>query len=107
MASQNGIVGDEYGIDIPTTQVDANVLTEEQKAARFSKKGEFKKLEAHWDATIKKYQQFLPDGRDVATVSDPAEAGRMWIVANRIIQELENVKNYYETAREVVEKDVR
>lgn len=100
--AQNGIVGDDFGVTIPETQVAEDALIEEKKAAKYSRSHEYKKLKAHWEERIKYYQTFLPDGRPVVGLDkvDP----NMWVVANTIIAELQNVMNYYEDASEIVGK---
>lgn len=98
----NAVMGDDYGTDIPVSNVDEVQLLEEQKAARYSKSHEYKKLQAHWDAKIAEYQTYLPNGDPVATSNlDLEELGRKWLLANRMIAEINMVKNYYETAQEV------
>ena len=42
--AQNGLIGDNYGIDLPQMEVDKQDLDEEKRMARFSKSKEFKKL---------------------------------------------------------------
>lgn len=104
MGPQNGILGDDLGMELPETQVDTTAMAEEQKAARYSKSHEYKKLKSHWDERISYYQKFLPDGRPL-TEATKEEREQMWIVANIVIAELQTVMNYYENAREVVESD--
>lgn len=98
---KNGIVGDDFGMSLPETTVDETQLVEEEKAARYSKSHEYKKLKAHWEARIQFYQRYLPDGRQLSEVPEE-ERGYMWLAANAIIAELSNAMNYYDTAEEML-----
>lgn len=103
MTSQNAIIGDEYGIDIPVSDVDNSAIVEEKKAARFSKTKEYQRLKDHFEARIKYYQAFLPDGRTLTEV-DKKEREEMWVVANAIIAEFNQVINFYETSAQIVKE---
>lgn len=104
MGPQNGIVGDEFGTDLPETQVDERELKEAEKVSKYSRSHEYKKLKASWEATIERYKTHLPDGRPVTMNDlDLEELGRRWIVANTIIAELTSVMNYYENADQTIE----
>lgn len=102
MASQNGIIGDEdYGTNLPVSQVDNTQLNVEKGMARFSKTREFKKIKEHLESRIEFYQQYLPDGRDIRSGTMPTSTD--WIVANTIINEFKMVLFSYENAQEVVD----
>jgi len=103
--AQNGIIGDNYGIDIPDVSLDQNSLDEEKSMARFSKSREFKRLKEIIEARIDFYQKALPDGRPVSAV-DTAERAQMWVVANAVIGEFNLILQAYENAKEAV-KDGR
>jgi hypothetical protein len=100
MGPQNGIIGDNYGIDLPSLQVDKDVLAEERAKARFSKSKEFKRLKDQMEARIEFYQRALPDGRPLTAV-DAAERGNMWVIANAVIGEFNMLIADYENAAEV------
>lgn len=99
--SQNSIIGDNYGIDLPSVDVDKDELDEEKRMARFSKSKEFKKLKEIMEARISFYQKALPDGRAITEV-DTAERAQMWVVANAVIGEFKMILAAYEDANEVV-----
>lgn len=100
--SKYGIVGDNFGTDLPQTEVDHTELTQEMRAAKYSKSAEFQKLREHLESRIDFYQKFLPDGRPITDVTTE-ERAHMWVAANAIIAEITAVMNYYDSAREVVE----
>lgn len=100
MGPQNGIIGDNYGIDLPELQVDKDVLAEEKAKARFSKTREFKRLKEQMQARIDFYQRALPDGRPLTAV-DATERGNMWVIANAVIGEFNMLIADYENAAEV------
>lgn len=103
---QHGIVGDDSVTELPETTIDENQLVDEQKAAKFSKTAEFKKLKEHLEDRIEFYQKYLPDGR--AVVEEPAaELGNKWMIANAIIGEFTAVIAAYEEAAKVVQEHAR
>lgn len=97
--AQNGITGDEFGTDLPVTQVDDLALANERNMAKFSKTKEFKVLKEYMENRIEFFQKYLPDGRPLTTknVTD-----KDWIVANLIIGEFRSVLQAYEQAAEAV-----
>ena len=99
--AQHGIIGDNYGIDLPSADVDVNELNEEKAMARFSKSKEFKKLKEIMQSRIDFYQKALPDGRPLSEV-DTAERAQMWVIANAVIGEFNMILAAYEDANEVV-----
>lgn len=101
MGPQNGIIGENYGIDLPSVTVDKNQLDDEVRMARFSKSKEFKKLKEIMEARIEFYQKSLPDGRAVTEV-DSVERAQMWVIANAVIGEFKMILSAYEDAKEVV-----
>lgn len=103
MSAQNGILDEDYGTNLPETQLDEQALTVERKLARFSKTSEFQKLKEHLEERIAFYQGYLPDGRAAVSLR-PSELGEMWIVANAVIGEFQAVLGAYEQARLAVEE---
>ena len=99
--SENAVIGDTYGVEIPQTKVPKDQLDNEKKLAKFSKTKEFQRLKEHLEQRIEYYQAFLPDGRDVNQV-DVENAGVNWKVANAIIGEFKYVIARYEEANEVI-----
>ena len=99
--AQHGLIGDNYGIDLPDVDIDKDELDEEKRMARFSKSKEFKKLKQIMESRIAFYQKALPDGRPLTEV-DAIERGRQWEVANIVIGEFKMVLAAYEDANEVV-----
>lgn len=102
MASQNGIVGDDFGTVLPETEVPDTALDEEKKLARYSKTAEFKRLRDYFQSRIEFYQSFLPDGRPLTEAGKTASLNE-WIIANQIIAEFNNVIAEYDRARETVD----
>lgn len=101
---QNAIIGDDsFGTELPETQIDDKALTEEKKAARYSKSAEYKKLKQHFESRIEFYQTYLPGGKPVAAASK-MEREEAWAIANLLIAEFNTVINFYETAKEVVKE---
>lgn len=101
--SEYGIIGDQFGTELPETVVPEQDLSIEKNAARFSKTKEFKALKKHLEERITFYQTYLPDGRSITgdvSVED-------WKVANSIIAEFKAVLDFYERSREVVEDAAR
>lgn len=100
----NGVL-DEGGSHLPEAKVGPELLKEEKRLLKFVKSKEFKTLKEHFEARIKFYQQYLPDGRAITEASEE-ERGGLWVVANAIIGELENVIQSYEIAAESVKESI-
>lgn len=98
--AQNGIVGNNFGVEPPQAEIPKDDLTEEKKVARFSKTAEFQKLKSWAESRIEYYQKFLPDGREV----DTAPTGENWVVANTIIKEFRAMIDAYENVAKVVDE---
>lgn len=99
MTLQNGIIGDDYSMNIPETELDPQVTAEIQQAARFSKTKEWKQLKEYLESRITFYQAFLPDGRAVGAINDVKLAQEMWIPANVIIGEFVALMGQYEQTK--------
>ena len=97
--AQNGIVGDNMGMDLPQTQVPKKDLSVEKNMAKFSKTKEYEALKEHLESRIGFYQGFLPDGRPINSQVPTAE---QWAIANAIIGEFRAVIDVYESAAENV-----
>lgn len=97
MGPQNGLVGDEFGMDIPVSEVPQDQLVDVTKRARFSKSKEFAKLKEHLTDRIEYYQSFLPGNVPVIQISDD-ERGKYWAVADVVINEFRAVIDAYEGA---------
>jgi hypothetical protein len=99
---QNVIMGDEnFGTDLPETEIPEQDLASEKNAARFSRTKEFKVLKDHLESRILYYQTFMPNGRSIAESEQPP-SGAQWQVANLIIAEFKAVIQAYEDARDAV-----
>lgn len=96
-----GIIGDQYGIDLPEIQPDPNLLNEERKTAKFTRTAEFKKQKEYLEERIVFYQTMLPNGMEIGL--DVVPSIEDWRVANRIIGEFKAFLNIYESAKEAVE----
>lgn len=101
--SSNAITDNNFGIDLPETEVNSQSLVEERKAAKFSKTREYQELKKHLESRIEFYQSFLPSGEPVMS-SDITKLGTNWAVANAIIAEFNSVLTAYENASEVVKE---
>lgn len=100
---QNVLMGDEnYGTDLPETEVPERDLTAEKNAAKFSRTKEFQALKDHLESRINYYQKYLPNGRPLEEDTPSPED---WRVANRIISEFNAVIQAYEQAREAVKNE--
>lgn len=97
-------MGDEYGTELPETQVPEQDLVVERNAAKFSKSKEFRTLKDHLERRITHYQEHLPDGCAVvnAQALSYAELGARWMASNVIIAEFKAVIDAYEGAADAV-----
>jgi hypothetical protein len=102
----NAIIGDDYGMDLPISQVEEQDLTAEKNAARFSKTKEYKILRDHLEARIAYYQNFLPGGTPILEV-ETTNLAVEWKVALAIIAEFKAIIAAYEQAKETVENAAR
>lgn len=102
MGPQNAIMGNDYGTDLPQTQVDDQGLALEKNMAKFSKTKEFKKLKEHLEQRIDYYQMFLPGGVPPENVPDE-ERGKYWAVSSIVIGEFQAVITAYEQAGQTVD----
>jgi len=82
-------------IDLPEQQIDETARNEERAIAKLTESREWKELRKHFESRKKFYQTFLPNGSEVNKVSLD-EAGKMWMVSNAIIAELDAVIVTYE-----------
>jgi len=104
MGAQNGIIGNDMGMDLPVTRMEEEDLSNERLMAKFSKTNEFKKLKEHIESRIAFYQTCLPNGSPIAQGRPLAED---WRVANSIIGEFRAILLSYEAAKEAVENNVQ
>lgn len=98
---QHGIMGEDFGTDLPTTDMPEQDLSAERNAAKFSKTVEFKRLKDHFEERMDYYRNFLPDGRSTL-MTDTVQLAVEWKVANAIIAELKMIIGFYEQANEAV-----
>lgn len=94
------MIPDEFGTELPHTQVEEAQLVNEKNMARFSKSKEFKALKEYMEGRIEFFQKYLPDGRPLT--SDNVIDEKDWIIANTVIAEFQRVLDAYENAAEVV-----
>lgn len=102
--AEHGIIGDQYGTELPETIIPEEELVAEKKAARFSKTAEFKQLKEYLEDRIAFYQTHLPDGR---VINESQNLAQDWLVATAIIAEFRAVIAAYETAQEAVKNAQR
>lgn len=101
---QNGIMGEEYGTELPVMEVPEQDLTVEKNMARFSKTDEFQRLKKYFNDRIEFYQTNLPNGNPIGATMPTKED---WVVANIVITEFKAVMAIYEQANEAVENAQR
>lgn len=101
MGPQNGLLGDNFGTDIPEMRMDNQDLVNEKKRARFSKTKEYLALKEHLQSRIAFYQTQLPDGRAIPGLPKD-ELLINWAVANLVIREFDAIITAYETVRDTV-----
>ena len=102
MGPNNGIIGDETGVELPSVTLSEDFLSEEKKMAKYSRSAEYKKIVAHFEERIAFYQGFLPDGRDIKEGVIPTP--EQWIIANALITEFKWVMNLFERSAEAVKE---
>lgn len=103
--AQNGVIGDSFGTDLPSTTVDEGILNTEKNMARFSTTKEFKVLKSHIEDRIAFFQTYLPDGRSIAAMEvKPQELVNNWIIATTLIGEFNLILQSYENAATSVKK---
>lgn len=102
MGPVNGIVGQDFGTELPQTEVLVEQRAEEKSMAKFSRTKEFKALKSKIEERIEFYQKCLPDGRPLTAV-DETERASQWIIANVVIGEFKAIIASYEQAKEAVE----
>jgi len=99
MGPKNAIMGDDnFGTELPQTQIDDSEMKEIMSMAKYAKSAEFKRIQEYFQQRISYYQAYLPDGRAVTDLS-PEEAMKMWPIANTIIQEYNYILGVYENAK--------
>lgn len=103
MSAQHGIVGEDFGTELPRMEMPEQDLTNEKNMAKFSRSVEFRKLKEHLEERIGFYQTYLPSGEAVPN-SNMEELASRWVIANTIIYEFRALIQAYERAREVVEE---
>lgn len=102
MTSVNGLVGDDYGVEIPQSQVpDNKALVEEKKIAKYSKSREFQRIKEYFETRIEFYQKNLPDGREIGPYTPTSED---WRVANLLIKEFKVLTKSYESIAETIDE---
>lgn len=104
MGPQNGVVGDEnFGTELPRTQVVDEQLNAEKRMATFTKSQGYQELEAFVKSRIDYYQKYLPGDVPAENVPDE-ERGKYWAISNIVIREFQGILNAYENAKETVSK---
>lgn len=102
MVEQHGIIGDDFGTELPQMQPDQTALDEDKQMAQYAKSEEFQRIRDHFNRKIAFYQTFLPDGRALTEVNKQ-ERDDMWLVANIVIAELKLILAEYDNVRESVD----
>lgn len=91
-------------IDLPIQQIDDEAKKQELAITKLTESKEWKELRKHFESRKEFYRSFLPGGGEVKDVS-LEEAGKMWMVANAIIAELDAVIVTYEEIAKSVRGD--
>lgn len=105
MGAQNGIVGDDFGTELPETDKLDPQMAEIQNAAKYTKTREYQELKSFLETRMDFYRQYLPNGKPVVGEQDVEELGKMWLAANVIIGEFSNIINVYEQAAKTVKEE--
>ena len=96
--AKNAVVGDQnFGTDLPLTQLEDEALAKEKNRARYSKTKEFQDLKEHMEARIEFFQNFLPDGKEVRWEAPDGKTALKWVVATNVINEFRAVLQAYGT----------
>lgn len=101
---QNVLMGDSQAIELPQAQINEEDIKEERRKAKYAKSKDYQELKGRADARKKFYQTYLPDGRPLTGKESLEELGKMWMVANAVIAEIDLVFTDYETIANVVEE---
>ena len=97
-------MGDVSGIELPKMGLDEKQLMEEKQMAKYAQSAEFKRVVEHFQERIKFYQTYLPDGRPIATAPQE-DLEKMWVIANIVIAEFNQVIDMYKYALEAVQDE--
>jgi hypothetical protein len=110
--AQNAITDDNFGTELPVTQIDDALLINERNMAKFSKTKEYRALKEYMEARIEFFQTYLPDGNSIngglsakgeqVPHLDNKTIATYWRAANIVIGEFKSVLQAYEQAAEAV-----
>ena len=103
MDSQNQVMGDSMGIDLPQKPVDETAINELKHKAKYSRSTEFKELRAKAQTRMEFYQKFLPSGQPIGT-DTPEEMKGMWELANLIIAEFQQLFDEHDNAEAILKE---
>lgn len=105
MAASNGLIGDDYGVEIPQGELPDNPdIVEEKKIAKYSKSKEFQRIKNYFQTRIEFYQRSLPDGREIGASQPTAED---WRVANLLIKEFKVLTMSYDSIAETIDDKIK
>lgn len=105
--SEHGIIGDQYGTELPQAQLQEEIVNEAKGRARFSKTKEYQELKSHLEERIEFHKKMLPSGKAVMHAQGNntlTRLGEQWVVANNVIAELQGVLDVYEAAAETIKE---
>ncbi len=103
MQPNNGIIGDESGIELPQAPVDETAINELRAKAKYSRSKEYKELREKAQIRIDFYKTFLPDGRPIAT-ANKVERAEAWGFANLLIAEFEQLFGENDNAEQLLKE---
>lgn len=102
---RHAIMGDDFGTELPHTQVPEEDISREKNMARFSKTAEFKALKKVIEQRIAFHMKYSPGSTGGSTAfRDMPNEERGWrsLAADLVIEELTALIMAYEGANEVV-----
>lgn len=102
---RHAVMGDDFGTELPHTEVPDEDITQEKNMARFSKTAEFKQLKTKMEQRIAFHMKYSPGSTGGATAfRDMPNEERGWrsLAADLVIEELVAIITAYEGANEVV-----
>lgn len=100
--SQNGVVDQSFGTELPVSKVPDEILARENSMAQFTKTDEFTILKEYLEGRIEFFQKHFPNGDPISGEKDLERLSHWWIVANLVIGEFNAVLNAYTTAKQAV-----
>lgn len=99
---QNVIPDDNFGLELPTSQIDQPQLDEEVRKARYSKTKEFKEIKQYWEDRRSFFQSYTPGGAEIRFQIPDENVAQQWVLANNMINEIDAFLSRYSDAAKAV-----